>query len=110
MKNCVRLLRSCITAASSGTGKPAGAGTGNLQYLPHNLRLNIFGRHAFQAHGAQAQGVMALGQTLAVFVHHEAAVIPVWIVEAQCLVEQDLPRGGLEQIFAAQRLVLAGGV
>ena len=49
----------------------------------------------------QTEGVVALGETAAVVVHHQAAVIPRRDLEAEGAVEQNLARGGLEQVGAA---------
>ncbi len=49
---------------------------------------------------------MALGQAAAVVVHHQAAVEPAGIDEAESAVEQDLARRGLEQIGPATTSVM----
>ena len=52
---------------------------------------------------------MALSQAAAVVIDHQAAVVPRRILESQGAIEQDLARGGLEQIGAAHHFGDAHG-
>src|SRR5262245_51222177 len=56
------------------------------------------------AERSQTKRAGTLGESLAVFVAHQRAMKKGWRGAAQCEVQQQLPRGGSQQIFAAHYL------
>src|ERR1039458_2280026 len=67
-------------------------------------RQNVHGRKPALPHGAQAQGIVALGQPATVVIHDQPAVIPEGVVEPKGAVKQNLARGGLQQVGATNHL------
>ena len=65
------------------------------------IRKNLLRRNSALAQNAQTERIVALGQAAAVRVRHQPAVEPIRSCESQRAVEQNLPRRGLEQVFAA---------
>ncbi len=65
---------------------------------------DLLGCLALLAEGADGEGVVALGETLAVGVGDEGAVIPGGRSPVEGAVEQELAGGGDEEILAANDL------
>jgi len=69
-----------------------------------------FWRGSLGAQGAEAEGVVALGETTAGFIGHQRAMIKSGWLEGKGAVEQELAGGGFEEVRAAHDLGDAHGV
>jgi hypothetical protein len=62
---------------------------------------DLRGRQALLPEGMDGQGVVALGETDAVFVGEELGVEVVWGEKVEDSLEEDLAGGGFEEVAAA---------